>query len=130
MITAVIPVDKIVIGVKPPYILNGLNARDLGFKYGYVFNKENIEFTDKNSSIDKELYTFKDYLSVGQSCGIEGGCNNIFQRHNNLMFHFGDEYRLRLDYTRAIIDFKLWKEKPASLLAKPDMYYRLVFEKR
>lgn len=130
MITAVIPVNKIVIGVESPYILNGLNARDLGFKYGYVFNKENIEFTDKNSSIDKELYTFKDYLSVGNSCGIEGGCNNIFQRHNNLMFYFGDEYRLRLDSTRAIIDFKLWKEKPASVLAKPDMYYRLLFEKR
>ena len=130
MITAVIPVNKIVIGVESPYILNGLNARDLGFKYGYVFNKENIEFANKTSSIDKELYTFKDYLSVGGSCGIEGGCNNIFQRHNNLMFYFGDEYRLRLDSTRAIIDFKLWKEKPVSVLSKPDMYYRLIFEKR
>lgn len=130
MITAVIPVNKIVIGVESPYILNGLNARDLGFKYGYVFNKENIEFANENSSIDKELYTFKDYLSVGNSCGIEGGCNNIFQRHNNLMFYFRDENEHTFRGGTAIIDFKLWKEKPASVLAKPDMYYRLIFEKR
>ena len=110
------------------FMFNGLNARDLGYKWGYAYNKQNIQFVDNENAIDKKAYEFRDYIAVGGSCRIEGGCNNLCPMQDRLMFFFRDEHTERFSGNSARIDFKLWKEKPNNVLARPDIYYRIIFE--
>ena len=130
LITAELDVDSMVIHDDLKYMLNGTNARDLGYKYGYVYNYTNIRFADPEHNASRNLYEFRDYLAVGSSCGIQGGCNNLCPMQEELMFYFGDERWHEFNGSKAIIDFKLWKERPQSVFFRPDMYYRIIFNKR
>lgn len=121
MITAKFKINKNVLANDRRYMLNGLNARDLGFQYGYVYNTRNIRFEAENTAVDREIYSFPDYIGVGYSCGIKGGCNNLCPMQENMMFYF--------NASPAVIDFKLWKERPANRFLKPDIYYRMIFTK-
>ena len=110
------------------FMFNGLNAKDLGYRWGYVYNKKNIKFINKENAIDKKVYEFRDYLSTGYSCGIKDGCSNLCPMQDRLMFLFQDEKLGKFIGKDAMIDFKLWKEKPLNKLSNPDMYYRIIFE--
>ena len=118
MITAEFKINRNVLSNKRFYMLNGLNARDLGYSYGYVYDTKNVNFKDKNA-VDKKVYEFRDYLAVGYSCKIDGGCNNLCPMQNKMMFQFLAR--------PAVINFKLWKEKPKTVFDKPDIYYRMIF---
>lgn len=129
MITVKYKINRRIATLKYEFMLSGMNARDLGFNYVYAFHKKNIRFKNDQSAVDKQLYSLPDYLSVGNSCGIEGGCNNLCPMQHNMMFYFGDERYHEFHGNQAFIDFKLWKNKPSNLFSKPDMYYRIIFEK-
>ena len=72
-------------------------------------------------NISKEIYRFKDFVHVGASCGVQGGCNNISPHQTEL------DYRLL--HLPAEMTIKLWKEKPMNPYMKADIYYRIRFEK-
>ena len=131
MITTVFDVDNSITSDNNLSVsFEALNARDLGYKYGYVYNYNNIRFKDPNYNISTSPYEFQDYLAVGSSCGIKGGCNNICPVQNSLFFFFGNERYHEFIDDRAIVDFKLWKERPFATYSRPDMYYRIIFMKR
>jgi len=103
------------------YFLNltGLNARDLGYKYAYAIDLKNIKMTEDHN-FSKNLCAFRDFIHVGSSCKVEGGCNNISPHQTEL------DYRpiaLPAEFT-----IKLWKKKPINPYVKADFYYRIVFE--
>lgn len=104
---------------KTYYVLNGLNARDFGFKYAYVdLNKSTFipEFVEERN-ISTEVVEFQDLIHVGSSCGVKGGCNN----------HSPDDPNMRIYYSKLQskqfnkLYIKLWKERPNSPEDEPDM---------
>ena len=130
LITAEINIDPVIVDSnRLIFTFLGLNARDLGYNYGYVYNYTNIRFENPNN-ISTGLYEFADYIGLGQSCGIPGGCNNICPMQDRLFFLFGDENYHSISSGRAIVDFKLWKERPRSVNSRPDIYYRIIFRMR
>ena len=108
---------------EPQYIMPlsfiGLNARDFGFKYAIAQNKYNIYFTKPNN-VSKEIYEFLDYLHVGYSCKLPGGCNNVSPLQPELEF--------RIKELPAGLTFKLWKRIPRYKAQKADMNLKVIFE--
>jgi hypothetical protein len=84
--------------------IKGLNARDLGYEWAYVDSYSNVNFENK-ARVHIEPHQFKDFIHVGQSCGIAGGCNNGSPRQEELVFFI---YPVQ----PAKMHFKLWKKKP------------------
>lgn len=124
LITVKYKVDKMVVQNQSPYQLIGLNARDLGFNWGYVYNTKNVFFGYSANSIKDNLYVFQDYFAVGYSCGIEGGCNNLCPMQTGLQFHFAKNY----SWNTAVIDLKLWQKQPLTVVQRPDIYFKIIFE--
>lgn len=99
-------------------VLKGLNAVDLGYKYAFVDRTKNIRF-NQEPNIKQNVYEFRDFIHLGSSCGVEGGCNN------------GSPYQPETDFN--IIDFpsvmhiKLWKNPPQDKTSNADMTYVLLF---
>lgn len=104
------------------YFLNltGLNARDLGYKYGYAFMQKNLETTEQYS-IGSDIIEFRDYIHTGSSCGHKEGCNNLSPYQNELDY--------RIISLPAQMTIKLWKNKPINKYVKADIYYRLIFDR-
>lgn len=93
------------------YTFNGLNARDLGYSYAYVDMSKStypIEFSG-SSNISTGVIQFRNFIHLGNSCGVQGGCNNGSPRQTYLEFKQGDT-----DYTSqdGKIYIKLWRKKP------------------
>lgn len=109
-------------GRRRHYFLNltGLNAKDLGYKYGYAINLKNIEMTEQ-TNISNNIYQFRDFVHVGSSCNVPGGCNNISPHQTELDY--------RITGFPAEMTIKLWKQKPINQYMKADVYYRIIFEK-
>lgn len=100
--------------------LVGLNARDLGFKYGYCRKANNIAFVNKTDNISKDIYEFKDAIRLDASCGVKGGCNNNVSYQEELFFNIYS--------SPATFELKLWKEKPENIFANPDMKFTIILE--
>jgi len=110
------------------YIFNGLNARDLGYKYAYLDKSKStydIEFSN-SYNISREVVEFENYIHVGGSCGIPGGCNNGSPRQRFL--EFKQDYSNYEDTNREIY-IKLWKNKPHNKNSEPDMVEKIILEK-
>lgn len=106
------------------YQLNGINARDLGYKYVYLDKNRttaNIDFVQPNN-LSNEIVEFQDYFHLGSSCRIEGGCNNISPIQNKLQFYVKNEMT-----SPAQIYLKLWKNKPFSQNAFADINVVFIF---
>lgn len=101
--------------------LSGLNARDFGYDYMYIFNENNIKMYSEYNNATEDISTFRDYIHLGGSCHYKDGCNNISPMQNNLMFS--------VTHLPAEINIKLWKKKPINKYVKADMYYRIIFDK-
>ncbi len=99
------------------YLLKGLNARDLGFKFAYADILKNIVFTQKEN-ISTNVYAFKDFIHLGNACGVQGGCNNGSPLQNELKF-------TTMAYP-ATIHMKLWKKMPKNKDVKPDINYLII----
>ena len=100
------------------YMLIGVNAIDLGYKWGYVFNTKNITFRNQNTAINRRPYEFRDFIAV---CGLTTNCNHLCSVQHDLEFTFDTN-------NDALIDIKLWKERPTNIMSQPDIYYRLIFD--
>lgn len=107
-----------------PYHLNGINARDLGYPFVYVDKKHSsykISFIDKNNA-STEVYEFRNYLHLGNSCGVAGGCNN------------GSPTQPKIQFTKdpsnsnkpREIYIKLWQKRPQSPQDTPDLVERII----
>lgn len=100
------------------FCLDGVNARDFGYEWVCVYDIKNISF--KSNHIKERPYDFKNFIHLGGSAGIPGGCNN------------GSPYQPELNFAinalPAHMNLKLWKSKPSSISQKPDMIVELILE--
>ena len=67
--------------------LVGLNARDLGYNYIHAGSTSNIKFKN-GPSAKTSVYSFKNYIHKGPSCGLEGGCNNGSPYQSEVAFDY------------------------------------------
>jgi hypothetical protein len=86
--------------------INGLNARDFGYEWVYADSYGNVNFENK-ARVQAEPQQFKNFIHLGQSCGIAGGCNNGSPSQEELAFFI-------FPAQPAKIHFKLWKNKPGT----------------
>lgn len=100
------------------FLLKGLNAKDLGYSYAYADKVENLTFIQPNGNISTNIHQFKDFIHLGQACGVAGGCNN------------GSPFQKELNFTvmkyPALIHFKLWKKEPKNKDIKEDINYLII----
>ena len=97
----------------------GLNARDLGYKYGFAASNRNIIYKERNN-ISKNVYKFRDFLHTGGSCRVPGGCTNTSPLQPEMDFFIQE--------LPAEITFKLWKNEPQSPNEKADILYKVIFD--
>lgn len=103
--------------------LTGVNARDLGYPFAYAYNVKNIIFTQQNN-IGNEITEFQDFIHVGGSCEVPGGCNNGSPRQYNLEFRL---QALPADIETYMV-IKLWKERPSTTAAPADTILTMIFK--
>lgn len=109
---------------RAPYQLNGLNARDLGYPYVYIDMERSTykpSFREANNA-SVNVYKFRDFLHVGPSCDVPGGCNNGSPMQPEVSF---DKDPKSSRMPREIY-LKLWKEQPSSPQDEPDLVERIV----
>lgn len=99
--------------------LSGLNARDFGYDYMYIFDTKNIKMYSEYNNATEDISTFRDYIHQGGSCKYKDGCNNISPMQNDLIFS--------IKGLPAEINIKLWKKKPINKYVQADMYYKIIF---
>lgn len=111
------------------HTFNGLNARDLGYRYIYVDKeKSNFSFPFKEDiNVTNSVIEFQDLLHVGGACLHENGCNNGSPKQPPLNFRnpcYGKNYT-----PNRVMYIKLWREKPASPKDKADIVQKIIIEK-
>lgn len=106
---------------KDAYFLSliGMNARDAGYEYVNISKLKNIDMVESYNAT-QHIYMLQDFIHVGGSCGLEGGCNNISPHQPELDFYVKD--------LPAAIEVKLWKSEPQKTSSPVDFTYVLVFE--
>jgi len=107
-----------------PYDLNGVNARDLGYPFIYIDMKHSTykpSFRHKPNA-STHVYEFRDFLHVGSSCEVEGGCNNGSPEQPEVQF---DRDPRKSKMPREIY-IKLWKEQPQSPQQTPDLVEKII----
>ncbi len=111
------------------YAFNGLNARDLGYNYAYIDTKKTtlqMIMCEKNN-ITNQVTEFKNFIHLGGSCRVKGGCNNGSPHQPMLDFKYtGSETRR----PARRIYIKLWKNRPYSPEDTPDMVEIIKFRGR
>ena len=106
------------------YNLNGINARDLGYPFVYVDKNRStykISFRQKDN-VSTEVYEFRNYLHLGNSCGVKGGCNN--GSSNQPKINFKKDSKISTKPREIYV--KLWKKRPSSPEAEPDLVERII----
>lgn len=118
-ITVIFPYDRYL----PEFeyiILNGLNAKDLGYNYVAVRSFENITF-NKGTRLLSDCSEPQNMLHVGGSCGLEGGCNNGSPFQPDFVFFIKGQ--------NASMNLALWKDRPNNPKTdKPDINYVIEFK--
>jgi len=96
------------------YDFNGVNARDLGYKYVYMSGTTvPLMFVNPNHNLFTQVVEFVNFIHVGGSCGVEGGCNNGSPRQP--LLEFKAMRTLETNGKSGEIILKLWKERPSSM---------------
>ena len=103
-----------------PIQLSGLNAKDFGYDYVYIYDLKNVSMFSENNNITEDVKRFTDYIHLGGSCGYKDGCNNISPLQYDKI--------ITVTNLPAEINLKLWRKKPANKFIKADMYYRIIFD--
>lgn len=101
------------------FTLTGLNAKDLGYKFATVSHYDGVYFTNNGENISDDVVGFRDFIHVGGSCGVPGGCNNLSP--------YQPAHDFRFISIPAEITFKLWKDKPIAKLMPADFEYKIIF---
>lgn len=109
------------------YIFNGVNARDLGYNFAYVDNSKSTykPYFTSQTNIGNTVIEFQNFIHVGSSCGIEGGCNNGSPRQYYLEFQ--DNFK-EYKYRNREIYIKLWKNRPISPKSPADITQRIILK--
>ncbi|MCL2799836.1 MAG: hypothetical protein FWD54_06145 [Endomicrobia bacterium] len=97
------------------YFLDGLNARDFGYPWVFVYESGGVTF--KHDNIKSAPEKFRKFIHLGMSTGIPR--NNGSPSHKELDF--------RIDKLPSRIYMKLWREKPSSPAEKADINVDLTF---
>lgn len=107
--------------LKGRYRLDGMNARDFGYKYARLDNNKskNVYMQDFNS-IATDIVEFKDFIHTGGSCGVPGGCNNGSPLQPMLIFKYPDQT------WEVVLYIKLWREKPSSYDEPADINEKII----
>lgn len=100
------------------YSLNGINARDLGYRYVYAEKSDNFIFRNE-PNITGDVFEFVDFIHLGGSCQYKDGCNNGSPRQDYLNFTFNDY--------PAELKLKLYRNRPKSFKQAADINYRIIF---
>lgn len=100
------------------YSLNGINARDLGYRYVFAQKSENFVFRNEPNITD-DVFEFVDFIHLGGSCQYKDGCNNGSPRQDYLNFTFSD--------FPAELNLKLFRNRPDSKNQPADINYRIIF---
>lgn len=100
------------------YSLNGVNARDMGLGWGYAYSLENVYF--EPNSIISHSYPFGNFIHLGSSCGVSGGCNNGSP--------FQPEMNFAVKSLPAKMRLKLWKSQPSNTTSKADVNMDIILE--
>ena len=109
------------------YAFNGINARDLGYKYAYVDLSKSTykpEFANEEN-VSNTVTEFQNYIHLGGSCGVEGGCNNGSPDQPMLNFY---NSRTKISGRIGKIYIKLWKNPPASPDDDADIIEKIILE--
>lgn len=112
------------------FTLNGLNARDLGYKYVFVdkakstFNFHFVE--DYNAS--QFPYEFLNYIHLGRSCKHELGCNNGSPNQPQINFRYPCVGKDGKFQKNKMIYLKLWKNYPKSVGDKADIIVKIIIQ--
>ncbi len=117
------------LGNKSFYTFNGLNAKDLGYKYAYIDKSKStydIDFSNEYN-ISSDIIEFQNFIHLGGSCNVPGGCNNGSPRQSYL--EFKNEKSGNYETKNEIIYIKLWKHSPSSKDAKADITEKIILEK-
>lgn len=108
------------------YQFNGLNARDLGYKYIYLDKEKttyDIEFKS-DTNISKEVFELNNFIHLGSSCKVKGGCNNGSPRQEFVEFKNDTPDKEK----GKIIYLKLWKENPKTPTQPADITEKIIFQ--
>ena len=102
-------------------MLDGTNARDLGYPYAFVsLNKsQNIKFISE-TNISNSIAEFQNFIHLGGSCAVEGGCNNGSPRQEELVFTKEKQKE------QAVIYIKLWKNRPLTPSEPADVKEKII----
>lgn len=112
------------------FTLNGLNARDLGYKYVFVDKaKSTFKFNfveDYNAS--QFPYEFLNYIHLGRSCKHESGCNNGSPNQPQVNFRYPCTGKNGKFQKNKMIYLKLWKNYPKSVGDKADIIVKIIIQ--
>ena len=110
------------------YGLKGINARDLGYKYAYLdLEKSTFKPHFKESiNISNSIVEFQDFLHVGGSCGVPGGCNNGSPDQPPLNFYYPCTGEEGVRAKNRTLYIKFWKERPNSPQQTPDITQKII----
>ena len=98
------------------FALNLLNARDFGYDYAYVSESKNVHFLAENNIAIAPI-AVTDEIKVEGACGQTGGCNGTVSATDGQLF--------QIDSYPASMTIKLWRNKPATVSATPDLTYEM-----
>jgi hypothetical protein len=106
--------------IVPAFNLVAYNARDLGYSYIWLDEKHSTRIENVNHP-KPEPVAITQMFHCGGTCGYAGGCNNM-----SPMIPAID----RIKYTglpaRAAV--RLWRQKPTTVEAAPDMTFYIILE--
>ncbi len=97
------------------YSLDGLNARDFGYPYIFVYESTNITFHPE--SVKDNVGEIQKFIHLGMSSG--------FPRNNGSPFQ--EDLGLRIDRLPAYVKIKLWRKYPKSAANEADIMTELYF---
>lgn len=109
------------------YEFTGLNAKDFGYRYMYIDKAKssyNIKFPAKDN-VSNQIYEIQDYIHLGNSCKVKGGCNNISPYQPYFEFSVDEDSDNSPKGSQLYI--KLWKNKPVSPDADADLAEKMMF---
>jgi hypothetical protein len=79
-------------------------------------------FTDSDN-IGTRAVEFQNFIHLGGSCGVEGGCNNGSLRQSYLEFK---QAETDYSYSNGEIYIKLWRNEPSSVKNDADLVEKII----
>ncbi len=99
--------------------LQTYNARDFGFRFG-SFREEETHGLALPEDAFSHVVTLRDFIHLGMSCSVPGGCNNTSPKMPDLRFVVKE--------LPARFGFNLWRNRPESAQEMPDTVFVMDLE--